>query len=487
MSSPSKIASKKPMSFWIHMIISTAIMFGFGFLPPIAETITPFGMRVLGILIGLCYGWILIDFTWPSLLALIALGLTNYTTIGGAFITGISNENTITILLIFVLAAYVQHTGALSYVTTWIVSRKVLVGRPWLFTMAFICAAIPIAIFVNAFAGIIMLYAMFETICTAVGLEKKDFYVTYVCFGIANLGALLSIAFPFQPFSIIAFNLAGPKNGIAEIPFMEWTIFGFAAIVAFSVTYYILGRFILRVDVSKLNNMGDEFKQYRDVKMNGDQKFGLFILALFVILVVLPSVTSGALQVFFKNFGVHGAVITCVAVAILYQYWKGKELYSFAHMVRDGVNWELLILFLAALPVCNALESADAGVITTIVNTIMPFVNSVSPVVFLVVVSVLFCTITQISHNIVLIIALVPSLAKIAVGVGLNPVVFGLFFTLCCQIAVVTPAASAAAAMAFGHSKWVETKHAYKMGICLFFTWLLTAVCIMLPVILFVF
>ena len=487
MSSMATSTGKKPMSFWIHMLVCVSLMIGIGLLPPLGGTITPFGMKVLGIFVGLFYGWIFIEFTWPSLLALVLLGLTDYTTIGGAFVVGFGNSSTINIILLFVFAAYLQKTGALTWVTQWIISREFLIGRPWMFTMAFIFATIPLSVFVNAFAGIILLFAMFGSFCKDVGLEKKDFYVTYVCAGIANLGAMLSVAFPFQPFSIVIFNLSGPANGVTEIPFAPWMIFGIIAVIVFTVAYYILGKFILRVDVSKLDNMGDQFAHYRGVKMNGEQKFGMFLIALFVAFLVLPTYTSGAVKAFLNNFGVQGAVITCLVLAFLYQYWQGDKLYSFTDMVRDGVNWDLVIIFMISFPVCNALESADAGVVSTIVTSIMPFVNSVSPVIFLLIVSVLFCLITQVSHNLVLIIALVPSLAKIAIGVGLNPVVFGLFFSLCCQIAVASPAASAAAAMVFGHSEWVEPKYAYKVGVGSLVVWLLTAVCVMLPVTMFVF
>jgi len=487
MSSTNSSVGKRPMSFWIHMLVCSVIMIGFGFLPPLAETITPFGMRVLGIFIGLFYGWIFIEFTWPSLLALVILGLTDYTTIGGAFMEGFGDSSTINIILLFVFAAYLQKAGTLTWVTQWIISRKMLVGRPWLFTMAFICATIPISVFVNAFAGIILLFAMFGSFCKDVGLEKKDMYVTYVCAGVANLGAMLSVAFPFMPFSIVIFNLSGPANGVTEIPFGPWMIWGIVAIIIFSVMYYILGRYILRIDVSKLDGMGDQFSKYRGAKMNSEQKFGAFLIVLFVAFLVLPTYTSGAVKAFLGNFGVQGAVIFCLVLAFLYQFWQGGNLYSFTDMVRDGVNWDLVIIFMISFPVCNALESAEAGVISTIVTAIMPFVNSVSPLVFLLLVSVFFCLVTQISHNLVLIIALVPSLAKIAMGVGLNPVVFGLFFSLCCQIAVASPAASAASAMVFGHSEWVEPKYAYKVGVGTLIVWLLGAVCVMLPATIFIF
>lgn len=90
-------------------------------------------------------------------------------------------------------------------------------------------------------------------------------------------------------------------------------------------------------------------------------------------------------------------------------------------------------------------------------------------------------------NSLVLINTLNPFLAKIAVCVGLNPVVFGLFFALCYQVAVASLAASTAVTMAFNHTEWVERFYVYKVGVGQLVVWLFAAVRIVLPLILFVF
>ena len=62
----------------INMAITLLLMFGFGLLPPFA-TLTPVGMRVLGIFIGVIYGFSTCEIIWPSLFAFLAFGLSGYT------------------------------------------------------------------------------------------------------------------------------------------------------------------------------------------------------------------------------------------------------------------------------------------------------------------------------------------------------------------------------------------------------------------------
>ena len=71
-----------PTSYLIHSFICVVLMLSGWLLPPIAS-ITPLGMKVLGIFIGSVYAWCLIEFVWPSLLAMMMLGVSGYSTISG--------------------------------------------------------------------------------------------------------------------------------------------------------------------------------------------------------------------------------------------------------------------------------------------------------------------------------------------------------------------------------------------------------------------
>lgn len=75
-SAPGSAAPKKAVSplYLVHTAVCLIIMFGFGQLPPF-EPLTPLGMNLIGIFLGVLYGWIFIEIVWPSLLGLLALML----------------------------------------------------------------------------------------------------------------------------------------------------------------------------------------------------------------------------------------------------------------------------------------------------------------------------------------------------------------------------------------------------------------------------
>ena len=85
----------------VHVAIGLVLMFGVGFLPPFS-VVTPIGMQLIGIFLGLIYLWSTCGILWPSLLGLIAVALSDYTDINGVIAAAFGNPTII--VLIFILA-----------------------------------------------------------------------------------------------------------------------------------------------------------------------------------------------------------------------------------------------------------------------------------------------------------------------------------------------------------------------------------------------
>ena len=85
---------------YLHFAITLAIMLLFRFIPPIGS-ITPYGMAIIGIFIGMIYGWSVDagNLIWTSLLGLFALALTDYGTAGNALAAAFGNESVMLMLL----------------------------------------------------------------------------------------------------------------------------------------------------------------------------------------------------------------------------------------------------------------------------------------------------------------------------------------------------------------------------------------------------
>ncbi len=134
-------AKKGNTSYYIHSIIFLLITINTGFLPT--------GMKVLGVFLGLLYGWIFIGFIWPSLFGMLALGMTGYAPIIDVFCGGFGHANVLKLFFVFIFAGIMQTTGLTNFLANWCVSRKICRGRPWVILSALFAVSIIMSGFMN--------------------------------------------------------------------------------------------------------------------------------------------------------------------------------------------------------------------------------------------------------------------------------------------------------------------------------------------------
>ena len=108
MSANAQMTAKGDAMYYVHSFLCLLIMFGFGQLPPV-EPLTALGMRLIGIFLGLLYGWIFIDIVWPSMAGLLALML-----VGGMKPLALLNRSfgdpiVVMMFFIFVFCATINH------------------------------------------------------------------------------------------------------------------------------------------------------------------------------------------------------------------------------------------------------------------------------------------------------------------------------------------------------------------------------------------
>ena len=112
--------------FFIMFLLTICIC-----LCPTFGQITPYGMKVLGIFIGVLYGWIFIDLIWPSLFGFAALAISNVTTIGSALSSGFGNTQLLLMLVVMIFAGALDDAGFTDLIGTWLLRKKIFQKNPW--------------------------------------------------------------------------------------------------------------------------------------------------------------------------------------------------------------------------------------------------------------------------------------------------------------------------------------------------------------------
>ena len=126
----------REIAYYAHSLISLLIMFGYGQLTPIPP-LTPLGMNLIGIFLGVLYGWIFIDIIWPSMAGLLALMLIGGMKPNELFQTSFGDPLVMMMFFIFVFCATINYYGLSKFISLWFITRKCVAGKPWLFTYTF--------------------------------------------------------------------------------------------------------------------------------------------------------------------------------------------------------------------------------------------------------------------------------------------------------------------------------------------------------------
>ena len=132
--------AEKNTSYYIKALITVVIMFGFGQLPPI-DPITPLGMNIVGIFIGLLFGWMTIGLIWPSILGCVALVLIGGMSVADVLAGGWGSTTQMLIFFMIVVAGIVEQSGVSRFIAMFLITRKWVLGKPWIFTFVFLGAA----------------------------------------------------------------------------------------------------------------------------------------------------------------------------------------------------------------------------------------------------------------------------------------------------------------------------------------------------------
>ena len=480
-STANESTKNKNTVYIIHSAIFVALTFLIGFLPPFGG-ITPLGMKVLGVFVGVIYGWIFVGFIWPSLLGMIALSITGYDTMVGVFGAAFGNNIVLQCFATFVFVATLDSCNLTTYIANWCVTRKICRGKPWVLTAFIFLAAFLVAGCINLYGGIIILWYIFYGICKTAGLQKGNPYVRYFIGGIVFIGTFTIVSMPILPLAQIYFGLLGEASAGYTLPVVSASLTGLAIVLASALLYWLVGKYVLKIDTSAIKIVTEELADREMEKMNKEQKIAVVSLIFFALVAAAPNILpAGSAKAFLSSFGILGAAALIVTIQCFRRSPDGQPMYTFPVLVQKGINWDIIIMFAATMPISSALESGDTGIISAIVGFLMPILSNLSPVAFILACCAIFWIATQFAHNLILVIVFLPTLASIGLQFGVNPYLFALIFCMTTNCAFMTPGSSAQAAMIFGNSDWLSTKDAYKYCIIFAVIALLSITCVGLP------
>ena len=456
-------SSKK---FDVKEIVCIAVMFvlffGVQYLPPFGH-ITPLGMKVLGVFLGLLWGWVFVDLVWTSLLGFFILSLTGWTTPLGAVMSGFSNATTSMIVMSYCFAYCLSKVGVTESIAYWVLGKKVFVGKPWILVTALVLTAQLISVAGGSFAGIFLMWGIVKSISDMNGLPKGAPVTCLLYAMILYAGMLGGSMVPFMGGVIMYGGFLTKATGIVVegLPFLAaGQIYGIVS----EVLLILVARFLFRMDASGFNINNEMCEGYAAYKNSRVQKIGLVATLVFFLAMCLPSVLKGSIWTTLGSWGIVGMSILYLVFFNLVKDDEGKPVCTVAECWERGIAWGPILLFMVTIPLANAMESEQIGIIATVNEWITGLVGGLDLYVLYIAIAIVMGFMTQLLHNLVMGAIFIPIFAPIVISMGGNPITFFMviYAALCCSFA--TPAASMQSALIFAHDE-VPSGQAYTYGI----------------------
>ena len=447
---------------YLHSIICIVLMIGIGFLPTFGN-VTPIGMKVLGVFIGMMYGWIFCGLIWPSFLGILVFGFSGLMGVSEAFSSGFGNSTVVMILVCFVFASVLEYFKVGDALAGKVFSMKFMVGRPWLMIYILLASACIIAGLSNTFLVFFIYCDVVIKIAEKCGYEKGSSFVSFMIGAILFAASMGAILFPFKATALMYMGFLTNTIDVT-IGFAEYFAWMFVLQLASLLVILLTARFIFRLDVSPLKD-GDHFAEYRGSKLSSYQKFGLVITVIFILAMILPSFmpTTWWITQFLNQLGLLGVISIILVLVAIIQTQKGESLGNLREFSKDGVNWDVTWLLVATMPVASAITAEECGITSTVVQTITPVLQNMSPIVFICILVVILGLLTQVMHNLVIGALFIPLGATLLMNMGGNPIVLMLGIMLAITPALGTPAGAAQSPLFHGHP-WVSKKYGYMWG-----------------------
>lgn len=453
---------KENLIKWLHIVITLFFMFGLRFLPPIGS-MDKIGMQVLGAFIGTLWGWIFVDIGWPSLMGMVAMGLTDYCTMSEYFVNSFGSQTIMLLMALLFISAFAQQQRITDVIVDFLLTRKCARGKPYLTLFFFLLAAFVATLLSQCLAMTILFISIFRAIMDKTGMKPYTASVNVFLVGLSFSTIIGDIAFPFKNASVVGLAAFQNITGIA-VNGAKYTIVAMPLCMIFIISYVLLCKYVLRVDLSMISDV-DLSANLEEVTTR--KKMGLFLVIIALSSLLLPGIlpSEWAFTQLLSRLGLGGMAFLAVVILCIVQV-EGEPLLDFKE-ISGYYPWKVLFVSAHLVPLAAAISSDAVGVKEMFSNGFLSLADGM-PVYILVALTVFtVCLITNIANNIVVGTMFITIGCSVCQSMGALELMIPLtvLIVFASNISLMLPSACPVNCIIFGQKDLIKIKDQMMLGI----------------------
>lgn len=369
--------------------------------------------------------------------------------------------------IIGIFVGLIEQYGVNDYIIRYILTRKIINGRPWIFTFVFLFTALLLSILCSPFATLFLFWALIYKLAEDLGYEKGDTYIGLLLFGVALCAALSA---PVLPFKAWILQISGIWQGLSgSIPFSYGQHLGIIVplVLLMLVVYILLMRFFFRANVEKISMIDAEYVNKNPLPaMTRLQKGLLIFIPVFILVLFLPSVLSSSWEItnILNKLGVPGLSMVAFVVFCIVRI-EGRSIVNLKYLAGEKISWDLPVLLACVMAVSTALTDDMTGVKPFLHAFLNPVFGGMQPFLLYIVVAAVCVILTNLANNGVVALLLLSTVYITLSDTNISNIGF-FVSTLAClsQVAFLIPGSSLYGALLHGN-EWLSTGFVYKLAV----------------------
>lgn len=450
----------------LNYILVLFFMFGFRFLPPFGG-LNEISMQVIGVFVGVIYGWITLSIGWPSILGLVAFGLTDYVSMSDLLVSAFASQTVVMIMGLLLLAAFIQQAGLTTIIVDFLLSRKSAKGRPYVVLFYFLLAGFIAAILSQPLAVLVIFLELFLEIMKKTDIKPHSRAVPTFFVGSAFAIVIGDISLPFKGCAILGIGAYSSITG-ENLDFLRYTLFMMPMCLLTIVAYVLFCKFILRINLSGLEDYVHDTSKSATITLR--QKVSLVGVILAMAMLLVPSILpdSWAITPIITGLGLGGLTLFLVAILMMIKV-EGKPLMDLGE-IASQYPWNVYFVIVVLLPLADALSSDAVGLKQLLSAGATSLLSGLPGVLTIFLVVLISAVVTNFANNMVVCSVFVTIICFMGDALPFSTAVMSCLVILATNLSMFFPAANPMNAIIFSQKNIVTFKAEFTHGLisCIF-------------------
>ncbi len=468
-------AEKKKLDlWWAHFAVITFLMFVLHYFIKPVGPLSQEGVNVLCIFAGLIYGWGFYGLLIPSIMSIIALGFTGLYKISDIVVQGFGNDIVIFVLLMFIFIGLMQDLGITQNFAVWLLKRKFLQGRPWLFSAMMCFVAYIVCAVTNNFVAMFMVWGMWYSIFEIYDFKAYSPYVNLMMLGTIVGVTLGAFVLPFKNLMVLVGAFMAMAPGVGSLNYLVYMIAVVPLTLLMFAEYFLICKYVFKPDISCLSNI-DVDKLIQKQHMDMRHTVTLLAFAFIIVCLFIPSFLpqGSALKIFLGKLGFSGIAFIAI-LALLVIRVNGKPIMDLGKIASKYVSWDAFFMVVIIMLLSPILSNPATGINAFITVICRPVFGGHTATVFMIIFCAIVVVLTNFFNNMIVGFLFMNVVIAFCGPLGIDPWTMATLLFVAMHLAILTPSASGQVGMVFAMSDWVDSKWLYRVTFSTFFIWIVT-------------